>query len=90
MQDIQSDKEVQDLRQCTREGIETGRLNGKQIGQEQEAKLVTKKSVQAKEQIKRYSKNSDGSLSNVDVMKLMGIERNSCYKYKKELKEQDK
>lgn len=29
----QSEKEVQDLRQRTREGIETARLNGKQIGQ---------------------------------------------------------
>lgn len=84
----QSEKEVQDLRQRTREGIETARLNGKQIGQEQGAKLVTKKSVQAKEQIKRYSKDFDGSLSDVDVMKLIGIARNSYYKYKKELKEQ--
>lgn len=83
----QSEKEVQDLRQRTREGIETARLNGKQIGQEQGAKLVTKKSIQAKEQIKRYSKDFDGSLSDVDVMKLIGIARNSYYKYKKELKE---
>ena len=28
----QSEKEVADLRQRTREGIETARLNGKQIG----------------------------------------------------------
>lgn len=31
----QSVKEVQDLRQRTKEGIETARLNGKQIGQKQ-------------------------------------------------------
>ncbi len=31
----QSEKEVQDLHQRTREGIETARLNGKQIGQKQ-------------------------------------------------------
>ncbi len=31
----QSEKEVQDLHQRTKEGIETARLNGKQIGQKQ-------------------------------------------------------
>lgn len=84
----QAEKEVQDLRQRTREGIETARLNGKQIGQEQGAKLVTKKSVQAKEQIKKYSKDFEGSLSDVDVMKLIGVARNSYYKYKKALFEE--
>lgn len=84
----QSEKEVQDLRQRTREGIETARLNGKQIGQEQGAKLVTKKSIRAKEQIKKYSKDFEGSLSDVDVMKIIGVARNSYYKYKKELAEQ--
>lgn len=39
----QSEKEVEDLHQRTREGIATARLNGKQIGQKQGAKLVTKK-----------------------------------------------
>lgn len=86
----QAEKEVQDLRQRTREGIETARLNGKQIGQEQGAKLVTKKSIRAKEQIKKYSKDFEGSLSDVDVMKLIGVARNSYYKYKKELAEQGK
>ena len=39
----QSEKEVEDLHQRTREGIETARLNGKQIGQRKGAKLTTKK-----------------------------------------------
>lgn len=58
----QSEKEVQDLHQRTKEGIETARLNGKQIGQKQGAKLDTKKSKAAKEIIKRYSKDFDGQL----------------------------
>lgn len=41
----QSEKEVADLHQRTREGMETARLNGKQIGQPAGAKLVTKKSI---------------------------------------------
>lgn len=84
----QSEKEVQDLRQRTREGIETARLKGKQIGQLEGVKLVTKKSIRAKEQIKKYSRDFEGGLRDVDVMKIIGIARNSYYKYKKELSQE--
>ncbi len=83
----QSEKEVEDLHQRTREGIETARLNGKQIGQKQGAKLTTKKSVAAKEIIKKHSKDFCGTLADADVMKLAGLSRNTYYKYKGELKE---
>ena len=83
----QAEKEVQDLHQRTKEGIETARLNGKQIGGRAGIKLTTKKSIKAKEDIIKYSKDFKGSLADVDVMKLIGISRNSFYKYKKELKE---
>ena len=82
----QAEKEVQDLHQRTKEGIETARLNGKQIGQRPGIKLTTKKSIKAKEDIIKYSKDFKGSLADVDVMKLLGISRNSFYKYKRELK----
>lgn len=81
----QAEKEVQDLRQRTKEGIETARLNGKQIGLEKGTKLTTKKSIVAKEQIKKYSKDFQGTLKDTEVMKLIGVSRNSYYKYKKEL-----
>lgn len=84
----QAEKEVQDLRQRTKEGIETARLNGKQIGLEKGTKLITKKSIVAKEQIQKYSKDFDGTLKDVEVMKLVGLARNTYYKYKKELNEQ--
>lgn len=83
----QAEKEVQDLRQRTREGIETARLNGKQIGQVEGVKLITKKSIQAKEQIIKYSKDFNGTLKDADVIKIIGISRNSYYKYKKEILE---
>lgn len=82
----QSEKEVEDLHQRTREGIATARLNGKQIGQKQGVKLITKKSIEAKELIKKHSKDFDGSLSDADCMKLIGLARNTFYKYKKEMK----
>lgn len=82
----QSEKEVEDLRQRTREGIATARLNGKQIGQKQGAKLTTKKSIEAKKQIKKYSKDFDGQFTDVDCMHIIGIARNTYYKYKREMK----
>ena len=81
----QAEKEVQDLHQRTKEGIETARLNGKQIGQRKGRKLVTKKSIAAKEIISAKSKVFGGYNTDAEVMKLAGISRNTYYKYKKEL-----
>ncbi len=83
----QAEKEVQDLRQRTREGIEIAKINGKQIGQASGRKLTTKKSVWAKEMIRKYSKDFEGSLSDVACIKILGISRTSYYKYKRSLKE---
>lgn len=83
----QAEKEVEHLHQRTREGIQTARLNGKQIGQPQGAKLTTKKSLAAKEIILRHSKDFGGTLSDGEVMTLTGLARNTFYKYKRELRE---
>lgn len=82
----QSEKEVEDLHQRTKEGIETARLNGKQIGQRKGAKLNVRKANEAKEVILKHSKDFGGSLEDPEVIKLASISRNSYYKYKKELK----
>lgn len=83
----QSEKEVLDLHQRTKEGIETARLNGKQIGREQGTKVTTKKSIKAKEQIVKHSKDFNGTLEDTELIKLTGLSRNTYYKYKKELRE---
>ena len=83
----QAQKEVDDLHQRTAEGIITAKLNGKQIGQPKGTKLTTKKSITAKEIIKKYSEDFSGTLEDQAVMKLAGISRNSYYKYKRELRE---
>lgn len=84
----QSEKEVSDLHQRTREGIETARLSGKQIGRAQGARLITKKSVAAKELLKKHCKEFGGSLSDAETMALAGLSRNTFYKYKRELREE--
>lgn len=81
----QAEKEVEDLHQRTKEGIETARLEGKRIGLEKGTKLTTKKSIEAKEKIKKYLE--DGTLKDAEIIKLVGISRNSYYKYKRELRE---
>lgn len=82
----QAQKEVDDLHQRTREGMLTAKLNGKQIGQERGRKLVIKKTAVCKDAIKKYSKDFDGTLSDADCIKLIGIARNTYYKYKRELR----
>lgn len=84
----QAEKEVEDLHQRTREGIETARLSGKQIGAVPGRKLTIKKAAAAKEQIRKYSKDFDGTLTDKEVMKLIGIANNTYYKYKREMKEE--
>lgn len=83
----QAEKEVQDLHQRTKEGIETARLNGKQIGQPAGTKLVTKKSLEAKELIRKYSKDFGGALNDKECIRLIGIARGSYYKYKAEMRD---
>ena len=83
----QAEKEVEDLHQRTKEGIETARLAGKQIGAVAGRKLNVKKSITAKEQILKYSKDFNGTLTDIEVMKLIGIANNTYYKYKRELRE---
>ena len=81
----QAEKEVADLHQRTREGIETARLAGKQIGHAPGVKITTRKSIQAKEEIKKFAKDFGGTLADKDVIRLTGLARNTYYKYKREL-----
>lgn len=81
----QSEKEVSDLRQRTREGIETARLAGKQIGQKPGRRIETKKSLEMKDTIKKLAKDFGGNLKDSEIMKITGLARNTYYKYKREL-----
>ena len=81
----QAEKEVKDIQKRVKEGIEIARVNGKQIGGVVGAKYKVKKSAEAKEIIKKHSKNFGGNLNDSEVMKLTGLSRNTYYKYKKEI-----
>ena len=88
-----AENEVKRLKERTKEGIETARLNGKQIGRKTGSKITTKRSEEVKQIIKAKSKDFSGNMSDVEVIAYVkGItkggkfSRNSYYKYKSELK----
>lgn len=83
----QSQKEVDDLRQRTKEGIETARRAGKQIGQPNGAKYYVKKRERAKNIIRKHAKCFGGTLSDSEVQKLANLSRKTYYLIKRELRE---
>lgn len=82
----QAEREVLDLHQRTKEGIETARLNGKQIGRASGTKVETEKGRQAKALILKHSIDFGGSLTDSELIKLCGVCRNTFYSYKRQLK----
>ena len=86
----QAEKEVSDLRQRTKEGIETARLNGKQIGQQKGTAYETQKARNAKDIICRHNRSFGGSLTDEETMRQAGISRKSFYKYKRELRNKNR
>lgn len=70
----------------TKIGLEKAKLAGKHLGGVEGRKLNVKKEAPAKEVIRKYSKDFDGTLNNVETMKLAGVSRATYYKYKRELR----
>lgn len=82
----QSEKEVADLHQRTREGLLTARLNGRQVGRKKGVGFETKKSREAKQIIRTHCKTFGGTLDDAECMKLTGLARNTYYKYKRQIR----
>lgn len=81
----QAEKEAADTRQRVKEGMRVAKENGIQAGRKEGTKLTTKKSVTAKEIIRKHSRTFGGTLNDGDTMKLAGVSRPTYYKFKKEL-----
>lgn len=84
----QAEKEVMDLRQRTKEGMETARLAGKQIGRATASKVTTKKSIEMKQKIQKMAKDFGGNMTDKEVIETLKIARNTYFKYKRELREE--
>ena len=81
----QSQKEVDDLHERTKEGMREAKRRGKQIGRAAGSTVETKKAAAAKAIIKKHNKAFGGSLDNKETMTQAGISKVTFYKYKKEL-----
>jgi DNA invertase Pin-like site-specific DNA recombinase len=84
----QAEKEVQDLRVRTSEGMREAKKRGKQIGSIKGSKYNVKKSLVAKEIILKHSKEFGGSLSDKETMLLSGVSHNTYAKYKQALRQE--
>lgn len=79
----QAEKEVTDLRQRVKEGIAK---SDKVQGIEKGTKLVTKKSIEMKDKMKRHLIDFGGTDTDAQFMKDNSIARNTFYRYKKAIK----
>ncbi len=86
----QAEKEVEDLRQRTREGFtpEARRKISDAAKAKKGRTLTTKKSLELKPKIKKLSKSFDGSFSDKEVIELLQLAPNTFYKYKRELRQE--
>ena len=84
----QAQKEVDDLHQRTKEGIQTARLNGKLVGgAANKGKAYKVKKAEANlDLIRKHSKTFGGTLNNKELMKMCGISEPTLLKYKNEIK----
>lgn len=89
----QAEKERLDICKRVKDGMRAAKLAAAEQGVEKRyglrmgTKLVTRKSVAAKEVIRKHSKDFDGTLGDRDVIKLAGVSRNTYYQYKAQLRE---
>lgn len=81
----QAEKELEDLHQRTKEGLETARLNGKILGRPKGKHYITDKEVEAKRLMLKRAQEFGGDLKDSDCMRVIGISRGTYYRYKKEL-----
>lgn len=80
-------QEADFLHKRTSEGVRKAQAAGKQVGRAEGSRIETKKAKAAKEIIRKHSKDFEGSLSDIDCMKLAGVANNTYYKYKRELRQ---
>ena len=80
-----AESEITFLHKRTAEGLLSAKLAGKQVGGVKGRKLNVKKAIAVKSKIQELSKDFDGSLNDKDLMAVVGVSRNTFYKYKREI-----
>lgn len=85
----QSEKEVQDLRERTKEALRERKKQGIVLGMKKGTTFETKKSKEMKVQIKKLSRHFNGNLKDSEVISLLKLSRGTYYKYKKEISDKN-
>lgn len=81
-----SDGVRQAIRRYDEEEIKGLKHQKKRPGGQKGSKITTEKSKRAKQIIRTHAKAYGGSLTDTELLKLIGCSRNSLYKYKRELR----
>ena len=80
----QSEKEVKDLSQRTKEALKVLNNSGVKLGHNKKS-LITKKSIEMKEKIRKINKRFNGNMNDTETLDTLKIARNTFYKYIKEI-----
>lgn len=81
-----AEQEVEYLHTRIKEGIVRAQMDGVQIGRAKGCIIETKKSIEMKDKIIKMSKCFEGNLKDKEVIAILGIGRNTFYKYKAQIK----
>jgi len=84
----QAEKEVKAISARTREGMKVSGAAKKISNSKKGTSYIVKKADFSKKMIIKYSRNFDGLLNDIDCMRLIGLSRNTYYKYKREILEE--
>ena len=84
----QAEKEVKAISARTREGMKVSGAAKKISNSKKGTNYIVKKADFSKKMITKYSRSFDGQLSDVDCIRLIGLSRNTYYKYKREINEE--
>lgn len=84
----QAQKELDDLHQRTREGLETARRAGKKLGRP-EGKTTSKTQERVKQRILKESRTFGGTKSDLELIASTKVSKATYYRYKRELVEDE-
>ena len=82
----QAEKEVEDMRLRTKEGLKVAKSKGIQLGRPRGAKSITKREKYLKEKLQSHSKAFGGTMTDKDFIEAYKCSKSTLVKYKRELK----
>jgi len=82
----QSQKEVDDLKQRTKEGLREAKVRGSQVGRIEGKKVQTQKEKDMLPKIRKMARKFEGNMKDSEVVEVLKVDRKTYYKYCKLIK----